>query len=79
MAVLLAGAAYWGCAKGTEISPNEIVYLSPLPPDGPDASVDAGALPSGSVDAVPAEPPPAEAPADAGAPPIGPALDAALP
>ena len=69
MAVLLASAAYWGCAKGTEISPDEIVYLSPLPPEGPDASVDAA----------PPEPPPAEAPADAGAPPSGPALDAALP
>ena len=35
------------CAKGTEISPSEIVVIQPLTPrDAPDASADAGAAPA---------------------------------
>jgi hypothetical protein len=50
--VLIAAA----CAKGTEISPSEIVVIEPLRPRGPDASADAGVAPAESA----AEPAPGE-------------------
>jgi hypothetical protein len=44
------------CAKGTEISPSEIVVIQPLAPqDAPDASADAAAPAEGVA---PAEPTP---------------------
>jgi len=41
---LILSCALIACAKGTEISPSEIVVIQPLTPqDGPDASADAAA------------------------------------
>jgi hypothetical protein len=41
----LSGASCLACAKGTEISPSEIVVLQLLPPGAPDAGADGGAVP----------------------------------
>ena len=37
------------CAKGTEISPSEIVILTLLPPESADAGADAAAAPNGAT------------------------------
>jgi hypothetical protein len=50
--VLLAfsAASCLACAKGTEISPAEIVILQVLPPELPDAGADAAAASEGAAD-----------------------------
>jgi hypothetical protein len=37
------------CAKGTDISPSEIVILTLLPPENADAGADAAAAPNGAT------------------------------
>ena len=50
----ILSCALIACAKGTEISPSEIVVIQPLTPDAPDASADAAPVDT----AAPAEPSP---------------------
>ena len=71
--ILSSGLIAAACAEGTEISPSEIVVITPLTPrDAPDASADAAA---GTTSAEPGavEPAPAAAPPEAAAPQAAPA------
>jgi hypothetical protein len=42
----VSGVSCLACAKGAEISPSEIVVLQLMPPGGPDAGADGGAVPT---------------------------------
>lgn len=53
LVLALVAASCLACAKGAEISPEEIVVLQALPPPGADAGADAATPPNEPAEAAP--------------------------